>query len=176
MILRTTSPQASKDEADFALYLTGRLGEADSTDLARFVWETAGEDQHRYLVGRAAMCRGVDKDGPAFVANVLQLARKPKEQRQAELELAMFSQQLLGRIVEKLRRHPDDQAAAHDAWREIGQSLQAQVRKMFPSVPDYQRDGALVRFTRWEKSAGKFHIDAASIVAHCLSPDPMKEA
>lgn len=175
MILRTTQPQHAADEKELRDWLQANLGVEDAELLAAWIWE----NEHRtgpvaYLSGLAQVVQGAATMGRSFVGNLLDMAKKPKEVRDAELELTRFAGALLRKLTDRVRAHGGDPAAAHEAELELRARVREKVEAMWPGTPDYIINGAMAVGVTHKN--GAFGVEVAHLVKGMLQEDVLKRA
>lgn len=174
MILRTKTAQHAADEAELLKYLIAELGETDAARLARFSWEQSSEPI-AYMNAIAHLVRGVGAHGKGFVSKVLEVASKPKEAREAEIDLAVFARAMLIDLTARVASTtPDDRdQLAAECWLELNHRLRERLNGMFPGRPDYIVNGALIAGTEWDRAAGTFGVNVVKLIEGMKQKDPL---
>lgn len=175
MILRTTETRLSKAEVDLRKFLIAELGETDAESLARFTWETSKCAQAEYVDALAFLTRGIGSHGSSFVHKILEVAAKPRETREAEIDLTIFCKQLVDDLTQRiLGAAPDDrEMLAAECWKELQHRLRDRLSSMFPGRPDYIINGALISGTDWDKAGATFTIHVHMLVDSMKQKDPL---
>lgn len=174
MILHSIDAQHSADELEFRKYLIGALGEADAERLVLFSWENSISIA-AYMNALAHIVRGVGQYGASFVHHVLEVAWKPKEQREAEIELSEFGYRLVHDLTQRIMSavNEDRPKLAEECYLEMCHRVREKLREMWPNQPDYVVNGALIAGCHHHKDRGCFEIDQVKLVNAMLAKDPL---
>lgn len=174
MILRTTDRQHASDETEFRKYLISELGTEDAETLASFTWENSATPV-AYMTSLAHLVRGVGTHGKGYVSRVLEVARKPKEIREAEMDLAVFAHVVVNDCSRRVACSPEAERGkvAEEVWLELVHRTREKLGRMWPGSPDYIVNGALAVGCIWDKQAGTFGIEPIKLVAAMRQKDPL---
>lgn len=174
MILHTPLEYA-KAEGELRAYLENHLGRTDAERLALFTWENSATPA-AYMDGLAYLSRGVSTNGTKFVEKLLVLAHKPKEVREAELELTVFGARLVNELVNRILGavEADRPKLAEECAAEMNHRMREKLNAMWPGTPDYMVNGALLAGCHWHRESGSFEIDQVKLVGCMRQADPMK--
>lgn len=148
MILRCTDPQQAADEAEFIRWIVGEIGEADADVLVPWLHER--EAPHgRYPHVLAHVVRGAANSGApkSFLGNLVEQARKPLVQREAEMALMQAMAPHVERVRATMRRHQGDPQAYEEGLRELRVRLRETLHRLFPDKHRATIDGAMVAGT-----------------------------
>ena len=170
MLLRA-SERDSLHELELRKWLVGELGEADEATLSSWIWERHQREPGEYVDVLAEIVRQGGARGKAFVGPLLDLARKPREVREAEIAIAQWVKPRLDHAVSVVRLHGGSQEAAEGEYKLFLDDLTAMLRGMYPLAHRATMTGALASSVK--HGGGSFTVDAAKIV-HCLGmPEPL---
>lgn len=174
MISRATDPQHAKDELEFRQYLHAQLGDTDAQLLVDFVYENAATPV-AYVTGLAHLVKGVGASGPGFVGQLIELAKKPKEAREAEMDIAVYVKLVIGDATHRIRCEPAGtrEQVADELWREVLHRTREKLNAMWPGTPDYIVNGALLVGMQWDRESGHFNAFPAKIVDAMRRKDPV---
>lgn len=170
MLLRCTTPKDAADEKELRQWLVDQIGEEDQRILTEWVW-----DNHNggvgYVDALAAIVRQTDEHGPQFLRNLLDFAKKPKEQREAEQELIEWMRPRVLDAVAIVRGHRGDEQVAKEEFHSLCYKLEEKLCNMFPGKHRATMKGAML--SAFKRAGGGFSFDAATLVKILQEPDPL---
>lgn len=164
-ILRAQTPHDAKDEAELRNWLVKELGEEDQRILAEWVWDVH-RDGVRYVDALAVIIR---HGGPlplderkAFFGRLLEVAKRPHDIREAELDLLAWFNTHSKTAVAAVNQNGATQSAAQAEMNALIEKLEAKVHKMFPGCHRASVRGAII--SSFTDTGGEFKFDAHRLV------------
>jgi len=177
MILRSKAPELGEDEKRILNWFEENFGLEDTATLASWVWDKERNDGKYvaalwHIAGQMKDHERRDpKSGRRFVQNLVEFARKPRVDRDAEVELAEHMREKVAKGMAWVRGHREDQAAKDEIVGDLRRHLREKLRQMWPDKHRATIDGALM--VGLSARGGKPFLDFAAIVKAMNEPDPL---
>jgi hypothetical protein len=172
LILRSSDSKSAHDERECRQWLINLIGVEDERVLSEWVFERHHGSGVTYVQALAAIVDETDQRGRGFINNLIEHAKKPKPQRQAEEELLEYFNRLEQQAFVALRGNRATPESARAEFDKMCELLQEKLRKMFPDVSRSKMKGALV--TAFNHVDGKFIFNASRVVSFLMNePDPL---
>lgn len=168
MILLSSDPR----EAPCRQKLIDVLGAEDATVLTTWLWE-------RHHAGKsptfgdviAAIVQKTEIHGPTFAKNLLDAAKKPREQSEAEIEIMAWVTPRIHAAAARVMGHRGDQDVARAEFDTLVRELEAKLWNMFPDKHRATMKGAIV--VSFKHKGGEFVIDVGALVRALFLTDPL---
>lgn len=173
MILRCLTEQESKDERELRVWLALNIGETDEATLTEWVWSNHHGSGIKYLEALAAIIQQTATRGREYVNGLLEMARKPRARREAEMDLLQWWIPLSNRAIAKVKdcKAEDRAAAAHEEFGGLIELLTAKLHAMFPDKHRATIRGAVA--VAFVKAPTGWEFDASRCITACTQEDPL---
>ena len=170
MILR--GPQTESDaELEIRKWLQNELGVADELALSGWLWENHGRSGVAYVDALAEVARAIHAKGKPFAHALLEIAKKPKDRREAETEILHFMSPRLQKATSTVRGHRGDPKVAEQEFNELQAELMWKLRAMYNNSASFTRGAILSAFVHRE---GAFELVIAKLVEQMCQEDPLQ--
>lgn len=171
MILRSTNPLMAEDEKKIIDWFTDHFGEEDTLVFTRWVW-----DRHRnapqYVEALWFIAEQTRKEGPPFFQNLLEVARYPKEMREATDQIASTMMPIVERLKTKALGFRNDPKVLNEIFEELRLALREKIRDMWPEKHRATIDGAMVVSVK-RNLVGQSFIDFRTLAKALFEKDPL---
>jgi hypothetical protein len=151
--------------------LIDKLGREDAEKLIRFVLETHETQGLSFGDALALIVEQTERLGLPFAHNLLEMAWKPREVREAEIEILGWAKPKIEQAANVVLGHRADPSVAKKQFADLCVELMDKLTRMFPDKHVAAVRGAvLVAFTHKD---GQFSLDVAALVKAIHTPIPL---
>lgn len=152
--------------------LVDLLGAEDARVVAQWVLETHRRFGASYGEALEHVTQECATKGRGFSSNLLEIAKKPKHLREAEMEITAWVVPKISTAVTTIRGHRGNPEVADRLYKELVAELDSTLARWYPSVHEATRRGALL--TSCSHAEGQISINVAALVRALDLPDPMR--
>lgn len=177
MILFTTEPRLAQSEGALRQWYTDNLGAEDADVLVRWFWSKHGGTAE-FIEVLALTAREADsRNGPgkpggkSFLRSLVELARKPKEQREAIEEIMAWAAPRLKASAAIVQGHRGAEHVKAQEFDGLVHALEEKLWTMFPYVHRALMHGAIV--TAFQQKDDGTQLDVATLVETLCMEDPL---
>jgi hypothetical protein len=150
------------------------LGQEDATVLVQWLWERHPNGSNPAFgdVLNAVVEESEDK-GPQFAKNLLDMARKPREVREMEMELIGWATPRIraAAAAAKVMGYRGDPEVAKKEYADLAVGLMEHLQRVCPDIHAAPLRGAVL--TALTHKNGQFSLDVAALVRGILTPMPV---
>ncbi len=148
------------------------LGSVDAGTLIRWVRETHAAQEISFGDALALIVEQTEVQGLKFAHNLLEVAYKPRDVREAEMEIFGWAKPRIEKAAAVVLGHRGDQEVAKKEFADLCVGLMEKLHHLFPSKHEAVLRGAVVlAFTH---KNGQFSLDTAALVKAVNTPMPME--
>jgi hypothetical protein len=169
-LLYSKRPRDAKVEAEMRQWFRDNFGEVDAKTLIDWVWENH-KDGIRFVDALVEIGVETQKNGKQFVHNLLEVARKPKHVREAEIELLMWVKPRLEKAVATVLGHRGDPDVKRQEFDGFLHALEDKLWNMYPSKHRATMKGAIL--SAFHDSNGRVDLNIADLVKTLNLEDPL---
>jgi hypothetical protein len=161
----TDAAGETADVLEMVRWLAVRVPSQDLDEVLAYAKEVLPPGIGSYADHLAAICVAVDRE-PRAVKTIVEIARTPKEERQARLELTAWAKEALAPLQ---GRRPET-----SALRDLEHEARDRLHHMFPRASDPKVDGAVLVGVRLTEAG--YAIDVGALVRCMFHHDPYERA
>lgn len=147
------------------------FGEEDARALIEWLWDHNGKSGVRFVDALVHIARETETHGKGFVQNLLDVARKPKFVREAELEILAWAKPRLDKAAAIVLGHRGEERVRRDVFDEFLHGLEEKLREMYPGKHRATMKGAIV--SAFCDVNGKAEFRVADLVKALNLEDPL---
>jgi hypothetical protein len=170
-ILYSTNPDDARVEADMRQWYRDNFGEEDTRVLLDWLWDHNGKNGVRFVDALVHIAKETQIHGKQFVHNLLEVAKKPKHVREAEVEILAWAKPRLEKaaaVVMGHRGNPDVKRQEFDAFLH---ALEDKLWNMYPSKHRATMKGAIL--SAFQDVNGKTELRVSDLVKALNLEDPL---
>jgi hypothetical protein len=169
MILLSNSPH----EAACRQKLIDALGAEDEEVLVQWLYERhCGRTSPTFGEVLDAISKQTEQYGVKFAQNILDVAKKPKHIREAEVELIAWIGPKVEHAASIVQGHRGDFAIAKEEFDKLCYELEEKLCAMFPGKHRATMKGAIV--SSFLHKGGAFSLDVSALVRALEMKDPLE--
>lgn len=169
MLLRATRNEEAEVEARALQRLKDRFGDVDTSTLAEWVWDRH-RDGVRYVEALSAIAAEVENQGEHIFHNLLDVAKKPKHIRDAEMDIFAWVKPRLEQASNTIRGHRGDPRVKEEVTRAFFAELENYLHRVWPRHRATTR-GAI--FSAFRDEGGRLSFNVAELVRVLDMEDPL---
>lgn len=170
-ILYSTRPEDARVEAELRQWYRDNFGAEDARVLLEWLWDHNGKSGVRFVDALVHIARETQAHGKAFVYNLLDIAKKPKEVREAELEIIAWAKPRLERSAAQIQGHRGEESVKRAEMEAFIAALQEKLWKMWPGKHRATMKGAVL--SSIVDRDGKVELRVADLVKALNMEDPL---
>lgn len=171
-ILRSTTPHEADAERELRAFLINLLGPTDEQRLTQWLWEQhPGPTYLEILAGLVRECSASGRGRAFFDEGIFDLLNKPKERREAEIEIGVWARRELERSITVVRGHRGDPEVARAEFDRLCHALEEKLWSMFPRLHRATMKGSIV--SAFTHEGGKYQLNIARLVESLMAQDPL---
>lgn len=167
MILLSNDPREAPARQKFV----DILGQEDADALVFWVWETHRAQGIGFCDALLLILEHTVLQGRRFAQNLLDMARKPKHIRDAEMDLMAWVKPRVEKATSVVMGHRGDPSAAKSEFGIFIEDLMAYLRRTYPRTHEATIRGAVM--TGCSHKNGAFSVEVHTIIKALDLKDPM---
>ena len=157
-------------EPVFRQRLVDMLGAEDARQLVGWVHETHRSQGITFADALSIVLNGIDRQGLSFAHNLLEVAWKPRDVREAEMEILDWARPRIERAAATVLGHRGDAVVAKREFADLAVELMEKLHRLFPDSHEATLRGAVVLALKHE--GGQFTLNVAELVTAARTPVP----
>lgn len=169
-ILYSTNPLDAKIEGEMRQWFRDNFGDDDAKTLIEWLWDNH-RDGVRFVEALSAIAVETEKNGLQFVHNLLDMARKPKLVRDAEMELIAWAKPRIEKATATIRGHRGSPESKKSEMDNFVFALEEKLYTMWPGKHRATMKGAILAAFR--DVEGRLELNVATLVKTLNIEDPM---
>lgn len=169
-ILRSTNPAEARVEAEMRQWYVDNFGASDARTLLDWIWENH-RDGVRFVAALVEIAKQTQLHGKEFVHNLLDVARKPKAVREAEMEILAWAKPRIEAAVARVIGHRVSEDVKREEVNAFIEALQEKLWTMWPDKHRATMKGAVL--SAFRDIDGRFELNVAALVKALNLEDPL---